>query len=497
MPQIEITRRPELMQDQSHLKDSLDAAVDPFFSTFFRALDRYGVRYCALHADGELLYHADFAVHPGDRRKLGGVVLELRELGYLAVQWLELESGKDRIMFGRVIHTRPETVTIDLTFRSRYATQSIKQLVQRRRRAGMFWLPAAEDTFDYLLSDAALHGVLTQPEAGQLKSLVMHLGHRSAEERAEQLFGRRWSEIVIAACVSSFDPELLARLGRCLRKRTVARKPLASLYSRIACWGRKLRSHFSRRGAFFVFLGPDGVGKTTLLREVSGGLAPLFPVASVNRWRPAVFARAPRPACLPHSKPLRGTRGSILYLLFAWIDFVAGYLLTTRWELAQSGLVIFDRYYHDMLVDPMRYRYNGPMWLVRALSKLVPPQDVFFFVLDADEQTILSRKQQLPFDEIRRQRALYRKFASQMPASVVVTTDRSIEGCRTEALQESFRYLSERLARRNPVWFGCGHSVVGPRFRLPLRTSEDSGPGVPVRSATESLDCERVLDTNQ
>jgi len=497
MPAIETTYRPELTQDRPVPEERFDPATGPFFSILFRAFDQHGVRYCGLHADGGLLYRTDFAVHPADRRKLGGVVLALREQGYLAVQWLELESGRHRISFARVVGTASETVTIDLVLRNSIATP-VNQLLRGRRRESAFWRAMPEDEFDYLLSDASLRGAMSPLEAEQLKFLVGHLGPQAAQERADRLFGRSWGKPVVAACVSGFDAELLANLRRNLRRRALARKPLLCVRSEIARWGIKLRARLARRGAFLVFLGPDGVGKTTMLRGVSSELAPLFPVQTIYRWRPAVFARAPRPARLPHSKPLRGTRGSILYLLFAWLDFMAGYVLTTRWVLAQGGLVIFDRYYHDLLVDPVRYRYAGPMWLIRALSRLVPPRRIFFLILDADEHTILSRKQQLPVDEIRRQRALYRKFASEMPASVVVKTDRSVEGCRVEALQESFRYLSEQLARRNPVWFGVGQTVLHPHSLIPLSAAGDHArPEVPVRNATESLNCEGVLNPHR
>jgi thymidylate kinase len=228
------------------------------------------------------------------------------------------------------------------------------------------------------------------------------------------------------------------------------------LQARIIREARKVRGHFSRKGACLVFLGPDGVGKTTLLRQLSTSLAPAFPEQSIYRWRPTIFARTPRPSSLPHSKPIRTMWGSIAYLLFACLDFTSGYVLAIRPVLVRGGLVIFDRYYHDLLVDPERYRYNGPLGLARLFGQLLPPRDALFVVLDAEEQTILSRKQQLPLDEIRRQRAAYREFAGQVSTSVLITTDQALDRCREHALQEIFRYLSKRLARRNPTWFEYG-----------------------------------------
>jgi thymidylate kinase len=386
MPLTETIRNKEFVQPTAD-QGGFDPGQHPFFSTLFDLLDEHGVRYCALHAHGGLLRSTDFAVHPGDKKKLRPVFLALKRAGYPAVQWIRTESGDHRIVFAQGVDSKPAMVSIDLVFDVGLGMPA-GQLVQQRRRDGIFWAAAAENL-------VPLNG--------------------------------------------------------------------SSLSARIIRWAGKQRDRYSRKGAFLVFLGPDGVGKTTLLRELSNNLSPAFPEQSIYRWRPSIFARAPRLTCLPHSKPLRSTWGSISYLLFTCLDFASGYVLAIRSVLARGGLVIFDRYYHDLLIDPKRYRYAAPLALVRLFGKVVPPRDIFFVVLDADEQTILSRKQQLPIDEIRRQRGAYREFAAQVPASVLITTDRTIERCRIQALGEISRYLSDRLAQRNPAWFGNAKAVVDAR----------------------------------
>jgi len=245
------------------------------------------------------------------------------------------------------------------------------------------------------------------------------------------------------------------------------------------------RMRRSSGGATLVFLGPDGVGKTTLLRAVSKSLEAIFPEQNIYRWRPAVFARAPRLARLPHSRPPRSLWGSISYLFFTWLDFTSGHVVAIRSALSRDALVIFDRFYHDLLIDPKRYRFAGPVWMVRALARIVPPRELFFVVLDADEQTILSRKQQLPPEEIRRQRGAYRAFAEQAPASVLVSTENAVEQCRAEGLGSIFEYLSARLAERNPAWFG----LTGTK----AHSSQHAPASVLVPA--ESLDCETTLNS--
>jgi thymidylate kinase len=400
MPLTETIRNRELVQPRPASQEGFAPGGSAFFSTLFGALDQHGIRYCALHADGGLLYGSDFAVHPGDKKKLRAVFLALKQAGHLAVQWLEIESGEHRIVFASpMTGSSLETVTIDLVFGGRNGVRA-KQIVQQRQRNGIFWAAAVEKSLE-----------------------------RSPRDRTP------WR----------------ARIRRRVHK---------------------LLDHFSRKGAVLVFLGPDGVGKTTLLRALSKSLAPAFPEQSIYRWRPTIFARAPRPSSLPHSKPVRSAWGSISYLLFTWVDFTSGYAVALHSVLSRGGLVIFDRNYHDLLIDPKRYRYAGPLRLARFIGKFVPPRDPFFVVLDAEEQTILSRKQQLPLDEIRRQRGAYREFAERVLPSVLITTDRAFEHCRAQALEAIFQYLSERLAQRNPTWFEYGKRLVDTRVISALDTAK-------------------------
>lgn len=373
MPLTDSILSPELTQPQSVLAEGFDPTHDVFFSVFFPAMERHGVRSRALHSENGLLYGTELAIDYSDDRKLAPVFSDMKDAGFLAVQSVELKSGAHRIIFARIADGQPETFVIDLIF---------------------------EKT----------------PESG-------------------------------------------------------ASRPRAT----------RLKKSPSG-GACLVFLGPDGVGKTTLLRAVSKSLEAVFPEQNIYRWRPAVFARAPRLARMPHSRPARSWWGSISYLFFTWLDFTSGYALAIRSALSRNALVIFDRFYHDLLIDPRRYRFGGPIWLVRAVSRIVPPRNLFFVVLDADEETILSRKQQLPPEEIRRQRRAYREFAEQAPASVVVSTQNPIEQCRAEALGRIFQYLASQLAERNPAWFG------GERIGSHRASSTALLPA-------ETLDCKTTLNS--
>jgi hypothetical protein len=87
------------------------------------------------------------------------------------------------------------------------------------------------------------------------------------------------------------------------------------------------------------------------------------------------------------------------------------------------------------------------MRLSRALSKLVPPKEFLMVILDAPEDVVLARKQELPRDEIRRQRRAYRHLN---PAHAIrISTDAPTEKCTQSVVQLVFNYLAERFAREH------------------------------------------------
>jgi thymidylate kinase len=148
--------------------------------------------------------------------------------------------------------------------------------------------------------------------------------------------------------------------------------------------------------------------------------------------------------------------GSVAALFAVFLDYWVGYLTVLRPFLARSGLIMFDRYFQDLLVDPIRYRYGGPMWLPRLLNAFVPPPDLLLLVLDAAEEVILSRKRELPPVELRRQRASYHQLTVVGGRATLIRTDQGVEKTCMEASRPIVDYLTERFQRQNAHWLTSG-----------------------------------------
>ena len=146
----------------------------------------------------------------------------------------------------------------------------------------------------------------------------------------------------------------------------------------------------------------------------------------------------------PHDKPPRGLALSLLKLGLWWADFTfLGYAVDVYPRLRRSTLVLFDRYYQDLLVDPKRHRYGGPLWLARYVGRLFPRPDVII-LLDAPPEVLHSRKREVPLAETARQREAYLELVRRSPSCHVVDASRPVP----EVVAEVEQVLIDRLAAR-------------------------------------------------
>jgi len=110
---------------------------------------------------------------------------------------------------------------------------------------------------------------------------------------------------------------------------------------------------------------------------------------------------------------------------------------------------VYDRNFHDILVDTKRYRYGGPLWLLHLLERMVPHNELVFLTLEADPETILQRKQEVSPEEVGRQCTEYRRLAQKLPNSHVIRTDRDLEQSVAEGSRILVSYLNQRFKKRN------------------------------------------------
>ncbi len=205
-------------------------------------------------------------------------------------------------------------------------------------------------------------------------------------------------------------------------------------------------------GVFIVFLGPDGSGKTSVINKTIPLLEKLL---SSNKQRlfhlrPYLGGKNVMSGVTidnPHGQRSRGYVSSIVKILYFLLVYISGYLFIIRPLITGSTVVVFDRYYHDLLIDPKRYRYGGSMAFAKLIGKLIPKPDLYI-LLDASAEVIQSRKQEVPFEESARQRKEYFNFLNSRKNGVVVNASQQLDNVVLDVEMSIIKYVSNRTMER-------------------------------------------------
>jgi thymidylate kinase len=149
----------------------------------------------------------------------------------------------------------------------------------------------------------------------------------------------------------------------------------------------------------------------------------------------------------PHGKKAYGELISMLKLVYLWVDYTVGYWLKIYPRVARSTLVMFDRYYHDLLVDPRRYRFGGSRLLAGFFGKILPQPQLWIF-LDAPAKVLQERKREVSPQETARQCEAYRRLAVTLPGTLTVDASQDLERVVARVDEAILGLLAARARQR-------------------------------------------------
>ncbi|NRB37445.1 MAG: hypothetical protein HRU20_03125 [Pseudomonadales bacterium] len=204
---------------------------------------------------------------------------------------------------------------------------------------------------------------------------------------------------------------------------------------------RFLKRVIKPTGLTISFLGPDGSGKSTIIDALEKAQLPfrrvdyfhLKPIKTVSQSSDEVVVSE------PHKYPPYSAVKSYLKLLFFVGQYNKGWVKNISALKIRSSLVIFDRYFDDLLVDTRRYRYGGRLKVARRVKSIIPRPEVYF-ILTAAPDVIYGRKQEVPYEELERQVEAYDSIADGK-RYVKVDVDRSVD----DIVKEIIVTLMERM----------------------------------------------------
>ncbi|MEJ2287475.1 MAG: hypothetical protein P8Y02_02325 [Deinococcales bacterium] len=252
-----------------------------------------------------------------------------------------------------------------------------------------------------------------------------------------RLLGERFPDVAIEQLVHG-SGEAFRRAGTAARRRLLlrtARDPRRIAALALPFFLRNRLSHLldRRLAPIVAVVGPDGVGKSTVIAEVRGRLHALLPITGVEvlHWRPrllpdlSTYLAGSGDVSRGTAGPPRRSAGrfATLRALYYGLDVWLGYWLRQRHASSRLVLTIFDRCYLDMVVDPLRYGLAHGRTAHR-LWRFLPKPDLVIVLHDAPEH-VLARKGELTLQEVEHQSYLWELLMQRDPrvVQVAVTDD--------------------------------------------------------------------------
>jgi thymidylate kinase len=148
-------------------------------------------------------------------------------------------------------------------------------------------------------------------------------------------------------------------------------------------------------------MGVDGAGKTTLAKKLNK----IFKNSKYLHLKPYIIFKDRRTVIKnPHNQKKSSFILSLLRI-FSWLVSYKIFFYQNK----RKRIYFFDRYAHDLLIDPLRYKHSLTQGLTKIILFFFPKPDLWIF-LKPSLKIIKSRKNELPISELRRQIKSYTKF---------------------------------------------------------------------------------------
>ncbi len=424
------------------------ASTSEFFTAYFRALEAADLPYVVLHGYEGYPDHigsdVDYAVRNTDLPEAARILRETCKAHDWAIAQIFRHAvyGYYFVAFNR--RSLDQTIKLDVC--SHYGRDfalllTDGELLENRRKQSGFYVPAPRAEFAYILAKALAKNKEPATIASRLSDLHSKdpEGCSAAFSNFTSLPGAHTTEV----CRGTMNVADWHRL----RQRVMQGNSRNALFA-LGEIRRRLIRFLQPTGLVVGFLGVDGSGKSTLLACLPPLLEPFFRRFHTLHFQPGVFGKRKAGSVdQPHGKPPRSVAASWLKIFYYYTDWLLGYFADLRPRIARSSLVICDRTFDDVVVDPVRYRLQGASMIAGLLRRTLPAPRLILILLGSAE-VIHGRKSELTLGEIERQQQALQALAAKDRRIRMIDASAPAESVAETAARHILDFMTARQTCR-------------------------------------------------
>lgn len=236
----------------------------------------------------------------------------------------------------------------------------------------------------------------------------------------------------------------------------IFKNPLKTINNNINYFYNEFKFRYFNSGMFIVFLGCDGSGKSTIIENMRSLLCNLFNNKEIHyyHWRPNRLKQlrkigkntSQEKQVLvvddPHKKDPHNILISNLRFIYYTLDYIISYPKFIKAK-AKNGIILFDRYYYDMIIDDRRYRMKNINILYKLMSIFIPKPDLVIY-LDSTPEELIYRKAELSYEGYKKALNNYREFIKNNKNMHLINTNNGIEYTGNQVQNIIINYLTQR-----------------------------------------------------